>query len=510
MYPGISRREALRLGSAVGLGVTAGIGAWPASSFARTVSPAGGWASSLLPRQELQALLEDLLAKYGLPGAVVGISGEDGVTTAAAGTGNLNTDAAMTPDTGFLTGSITKVWTATLVMTLVDDGLIDLDAPLLEYLPHLRLGDPDAARLLTPKHLLNHSSGIDAGDYLLELGEGPDAHQRYVEALASVGQVHAPGAYASYCNGGFILAGHLAEWVTGDSWGVLLHDRVIEPMGLRRTVTDTDAAILHRTAVGNVPDPESPGGHMATSKFLLPKSAAPAGSTLITTVEDNLAFARMHMRVGTTDNGKRVLTQQSARAMVTRTIDRPTGPEGGFGLGWSHFGEGETVVIRHGGGSNGGVAQLIAIPAARVGFCAFCNSSNGLGFLSELEREVLADVAIVPETPALSSGEPRAVDVDWGRFLGTFRRKTSIVNIAIQNGRLMLENRSVDEEREGTAAYSIGQPTSFEVFPVSNNKLVTAKPVVMGSRPTLTFLEPDASGSYLLLYFLGRLARRVA
>jgi len=232
---------------------------------------------------------------------------------------------------------------------------------VIEYLPHFRLGDPQAAKIITPRQLLNHASGIDAGDYLVELGEGPDAHRRYVEALARVGQIHAPGRYSSYGNGGFILAGHLMEALTGRSWDALLRQRLAEPLGLIRTVTRVEEAVLTRMAVGSVPDPKRAGHHMATPKLLLPQSAAPAGATLITTVHENLEFAAMHMRRGTAKDGRRVLSETSARAMATRTIGRPAGG-GGFGLGWGTSGRPGAVRLSHSGGSNGGIAQLVALP----------------------------------------------------------------------------------------------------------------------------------------------------
>ena len=76
-----------------------------------------------------------------MPGALAGIYRNGNVMTAGAGIANLNTGQPMTANLGFLTGSITKVWTCTLVMTFVDEGKIDLDRPLIEYLPHLKFGD---------------------------------------------------------------------------------------------------------------------------------------------------------------------------------------------------------------------------------------------------------------------------------------------------------------------------------------------------------------------------------
>src|SRR5262249_3667035 len=84
---------------------------------------------------ELREVVQELVARHGIPGAVVGVLEDGRVEAEAAGIANLNSGIEMTPDTLFLTGSITKVWTTTLLMSMVEQGLIDLDAPVKQYLP---------------------------------------------------------------------------------------------------------------------------------------------------------------------------------------------------------------------------------------------------------------------------------------------------------------------------------------------------------------------------------------
>jgi len=490
----ISRRDALKSGLA------AGLGGWIGRTRPTAPPPSAD--------DDLDALLRELIDKHHLPGAIVGLYRDGKITAAAAGVANLNTGVPMTPDTAFLTGSITKVWTSTLVMTLVDEGVIDLDRPLIEYLPEFRLGDSSVTKILTARHLLNHSSGIDAGDLLLEVGEGPESHRRYVEALAQVGQIHAPGAYSSYCNGGFIIAGHLAESVMHGSWDGLLRQRVIAPLGLTRTVTNVDDAVLQRLAIGSVPDPKRPGSHMATPKLLLPKSAAPAGATLITTVQDNLEFAAMHLRRGTARDGRRVLSEASARAMATRTIGRPAGG-GGFGLGWGTSGRPGATRLSHSGGSNGGIAQLVALPEAGIAYAAFANSSLSYGFHGELQRRVLATVLpIEPNAGAAAAPAPAGPELDRRRVVGSYRRKTQIITLSESDGRLMVDIRMIPEESEWSEAYLTGQPRSFEVVPSGPTELISREPVLLGMPATYAFLEPASDGRFQLLYSAGRLSRR--
>ena len=90
---------------------------------------------------------------------------------------SLRTKVEVDADTVFQIGSITKIWTTTLVMQLVDDGLLDLDQPLLDHLPELVIGDVEAAKALTTRHLLTHTAGFE-GDIFTDTGRGDDALER--------------------------------------------------------------------------------------------------------------------------------------------------------------------------------------------------------------------------------------------------------------------------------------------------------------------------------------------
>ena len=102
-------------------------------------------------------------------------------------------------------------------MQLVDEGLLDLDTPVVEVLPELRLADPDVTKQVTMRHLLTHTSGID-GDVFTDTGRGDDCLEKYVDLLADAAQNHPLGATWSYCNSGFSLLGRVIEKLTGKTW----------------------------------------------------------------------------------------------------------------------------------------------------------------------------------------------------------------------------------------------------------------------------------------------------
>ena len=119
--------------------------------------------------------LTELVKKHGVPGAQLGILrvGRDGaadeLVTAVTGVLHAGTGQPATDDSVWQIGSVSKVWTATVVMQLVDEGKFTLDTPVVEILPELALGDPEVTKTVTVWHLLTHTSGID-GDVFTDTG----------------------------------------------------------------------------------------------------------------------------------------------------------------------------------------------------------------------------------------------------------------------------------------------------------------------------------------------------
>ena len=168
-------------------------------------------------RAHWQRRLEVLAKKHHVPGAQLGILDGDEIVDVAYGVLNNRTGQPATTDSVFQIGSISKVWTATVVMQLVDEGLIALDTPVVEVLPELQLSDPDVTKQLTIWHLLTHTSGID-GDVFTDTGRGDDCLEKYTELLADVAQNHPLGATWSYCNSGWSLLGRVIEKLTDQTW----------------------------------------------------------------------------------------------------------------------------------------------------------------------------------------------------------------------------------------------------------------------------------------------------
>ncbi|MFN2590487.1 MAG: serine hydrolase domain-containing protein, partial [Actinomycetota bacterium] len=201
--------------------------------------------SGLLDPAALRTRLQELMKEHEVPGAAVGVFAEGRTIEVAAGVVNLRTGVEATPDTVFELGSIGKSWTATALMQLVDEGLADLDVPIRTYLPDFRVADPDVSATVTLRHLLSHTSGID-GDHFEDTGRGDDCLERYVASCASLGQTHPMGDTMSYCNTGYSIIGRIIEVLTDKVWDDAMRERLFEPLGLTRTGTLPEHAILHR------------------------------------------------------------------------------------------------------------------------------------------------------------------------------------------------------------------------------------------------------------------------
>src|SRR6478609_5919752 len=193
----------------------------------------------------------ELVAAHGVPGAAVAVLKDGEIIDAAAGVLSTSTGVDVTADSVFQIGSITKLWTSTLVMQLVDEGMLDLDAPIRRYLPEFRLEDESAAASITTRQLLSHQAGFE-GDVFTDTGRGDDAIEKYVDSITELPQLFAPGELFSYNNAGFSVLGRLVEVLRGESWEEALVARIAKPLGLTHVAPSAYDAILFRAAVGHV------------------------------------------------------------------------------------------------------------------------------------------------------------------------------------------------------------------------------------------------------------------
>ncbi|MFE4253510.1 serine hydrolase domain-containing protein [Streptomyces sp. NPDC056910] len=158
---------------------------------------------------------------------------------------------------------------------LADAGKLDLDAPVTDVLPDFEVADAAATTTITPRHLLNHTSGIE-GDYVNDTGRGDNCLARYIEGVGSVGLTNPPGATMSYSSTAYNVLGRIIEVVTGGTWDEALKELLCDPLGLEHTMTLPEEVLRFRAAMGHMGEPgETP---VPTPLWnMLPRSAGPYG-----------------------------------------------------------------------------------------------------------------------------------------------------------------------------------------------------------------------------------------
>ena len=235
-------------------------------------------ATDASPR--FRAVAEALMAAMittGTPGAALGILADGREEHATFGVDRIERGMPVTGDTLFQIGSITKTFTGTAVMRLVDEGALDLNATVRTYLPDFRLENEDVAARATLRHLLTHTGGW-WGDFFVDTGAGDDAIAGYVEQwVPTLPQLTPLGEYVNYNNSGFTLLGRLIEVATGQEYRAALHALVLDPLGLNSSVfapDEGDGPPARRRALHRARQHPEPG-----APLFLPRAVDPrAGS----------------------------------------------------------------------------------------------------------------------------------------------------------------------------------------------------------------------------------------
>jgi CubicO group peptidase (beta-lactamase class C family) len=371
--------------------------------------------------RNVQDALDALARRHRVPGATLAVGVGDELFDFATGVLSVDTGVETTPNSVFQIGSNTKVFTATLVMQLVDSGQVDLDQPVRRYLKDFALADPTAAQEITVRQLLVHTSGIQ-GDYFQGFGRGDDAIEKYVASLAEIDLVHRPGQMWSYCNSGFVVAGRLAEVVSGKPFDQLLKENLCQPLGLERTTVLAEEMVAQRCAAGHVPGPGS--NPVVPPVVLMQYGQAPAGTRTTATAAELVRFVQMHLHSGAGPNGDQVLSSAAVAAMQEVQVNKPllsTSALAAQGLGWALQQWDGKRVIGHGGGTIGQLSFLQCVPEEQLVVALLTNSTTGGKVWLELGRWLFDELAGVEMARALEPPESPP-HLNLARYTGTYER----------------------------------------------------------------------------------------
>ena len=280
-----------------------------------------------------------------------------------------------TPDTKFRLGSITKQFTAALILQLVEQGKVKLDGKVSDYLPAYR---KDIGEKVTVHQLLNHTSGIPSytglPGFFNDVSRNPFTVDDFIKKYASNDLEFEPGSKFSYNNSGYFLLGAIVEKVTGQTYEKALKERILDPLGMKNTGYDHHGTLIEKRASGYQKTPE---GYVNAP--YLDMSIPYAAGSMYSTVEDLYLWDQA------------LYTDRVLSAATKELMYKPNLSD--YAYGWvitkAKLGTGTETVpkIKHGGGINGFNTVIARFPAQKHLIVMLDNTSQGRN-LGRLEQAI--------------------------------------------------------------------------------------------------------------------------
>lgn len=375
---------------------------------------------------------EDAMKRFHVPGVALGVQFGEEEMTAGFGVTSVENPLPVTADTLFQIGSTTKTFTATLAMRLVETGAkgkatlpLQLDTPVRNYLPDLKLSDESVATRVTLRHLLTHHGGW-LGDHFEDTGDGDDAVARYVGHMVQLPQLTPLDTIFHYNNAGFAVTGRLIEVMTGMPYERALRELVLTPLGLSNTFIFPNDVMTRRFVVGH----EGAEGEPTVARpWAVARSANPVGG-ISSSARDQLKYARFAM-----SDGAPILSRETMQLM--QSPQRPAALDEFVGLSWFLYDQAGIRIVRHGGATHGQLSAFLFAPEKKFAVTVLTNSNRG----SELHREITnaaLDKFLGMRTPERKLAPMTAAQLE--PFAGRYTSRLADIDLHVQNGELVLQS----------------------------------------------------------------------
>ncbi|HDR7962888.1 MULTISPECIES: serine hydrolase domain-containing protein [Bacillus] len=368
-----------------------------------------------------------------------------------AGKNDMEGEQPLTKDTLYGIGSVSKMYATAAVMKLADEGKVDLDAPVVNYVPDFNMKDVRYKRI-TPRMLLNHSSGLQGStlsNAFLFNDNDTYSHDFLLQQLSNQSLKADPGAFSVYCNDGFTLAEILVERVSGMSFTKFLHQRFTEPLKMNHTKTPQD----------KWRDEKRAGLYFPAYQGQLPIESVNVIGTggVSSTAEDMVRFSQLFI-----GQGKGILSDKVVKAMEQEEYKKGMWPGDGdnifnYGLGWDSvklypFSEYGIKGLAKGGDTALQHAILVVLPEQKM--AAAVLSSGGRSSINQLLATELLLAALKEKgtikniKPNKSFGKPVKVKMpqDVAKKAGFYGNSETHFKIEItKNGELFLPSNQEEK-----------------------------------------------------------------
>jgi D-alanyl-D-alanine carboxypeptidase len=381
----------------------------------------------------LSAWIEGQIAYAGQPGLSIGVVyNQELVWAQGFGHANVERRVPATAATLYRIASITKLFTATAIMILRDEGRLQLDDPVSRYLPWFSIQNQQAdSPPITIRHLLTHTSGLprEAAFPYWDDSVFPSREQ-IIESLPRQSTIYATETRWKYSNLALTLAGEIVMAVSGQVYAEFVQQRILDPLGM----------VSSRVCAPDPNDPQLatgygrrlPDGSRALSPFTDCKGLVPAAN-MSTSVEDLARFAMLQFRDGPA-GGAQILRGSTLREMQRVHWLDPNW-QMGWGLGFRISRQKDKTYLSHGGAVLGYRTDLVLCPADKVACIVLTNADDGNPAQhSEKVFQWVAPAIAKAKQPEPPGAEPRP---EWQRFVGRYRSAWGDTHVLILNGELV-------------------------------------------------------------------------
>lgn len=408
--------------------------------------PASLWAQDAATARfnALVTLAEAKMAEHHVPGVAIGILDNGVMRVRGLGVTNVEDPLPVNEHTVFPIASISKTFAATAMMRLVEQGKVDLQAPVRTYLPEFKVQDPAVSRDVTVWNLLTHTSGWEGQVSGPERGD--DTLRNFVSSIGDLMQLAPRGAAWSYNNAGFSVAGRVIEAVTGTSINRAIRDLVFTPLGLAHAGTTAGDFIVNRFAAGHANrDDLAP----TLQRPFSPSVSVTAGGVGLC-VTDLLTYAKFHMGDGSAGGGERVLSRASLEQMRTAQLHKQA-TDDDIGIAWHLRTVGGLKVAAHGGTLAGHILLLEIAPERNFAIAILTNAQNGWRLIQDVERAALQSyhqAAFAPNqaiahrglVETLPTATPLAVQPDAAPYVGRYLRPANTVVVRAEGTKVSVQD----------------------------------------------------------------------
>ena len=420
---------------------------WPSGLRKPAVIPPGDYTYAI---QYVDHQVNRLMRRHGLPSVVVAlVDDQEVIFEQAYGLADVERAVPATLDTVYKLGSVTKLFTGIEIMRMWEQGLVDLDAPITEYLPDFTIKSrfPDSSPM-TIRSILAHRSGLPRNDTLLEWywEARPDVLKKLTESLADAYQALPVGYRYKYSNVGYNVLGRIIEVIrqvqppTEDSaggWPYHMKDELLTPMGMKDTAFGSDMLLYGRESRLSVAMGyhREAGKNTACTQFDIIDLAS---GNMQSTMHDMIKFTRYLFGVGESGS-ESIIARDTLWSMFEQQYGNPRDPQTN-GLTWFTDRKQLGGLMVFHSGTNQGFTSLVAlVPERKLGFIVFSNSDAFEDAQNQLAIDTLG-LMLETKCGVLPPQEKTAAQVDVDRavlerYVGKYSMDGEIVEVVLAGDR---------------------------------------------------------------------------